>query len=154
MRATILPSFTVLSIWKEALVPGSSQLQSVDLAAVSRTMVVLHKEQFGRGPLRAQSHFAGRDTLVCILEEAMLPAERRLVELGDNTRVRETRVAFHIANEAEFVNAIEQLVRRKVRACSSAIDPVAGIVYEIFTFEADSAKEDPASSQGPDSTGV
>ena len=29
------------------------------LAAVSNALVALHKEQFGRGPTTARSHFAG-----------------------------------------------------------------------------------------------
>ena len=67
------------------------------LQAVSNAMVKLHKEQFGRGPTGAQSHFAGPDALVCVLQNALLPAERKLVELGDKGRVRETRIAFQAA---------------------------------------------------------
>ena len=33
------------------------------MSAVSNAMVALHKEQFGRGPTRATSHFAGDDTI-------------------------------------------------------------------------------------------
>ena len=54
----------------------------------SREMVRLYKEQFGRGPTHARSDFAGRDTLVCTLENALLPAERAMVEAGATDRVR------------------------------------------------------------------
>ena len=37
-------------------------------ASVSREMVGLYKEQFGRGPTKARTHYAGRDCLVCTLE--------------------------------------------------------------------------------------
>ena len=43
------------------------------LSAVSNALVTLHKEQFGRGPTRARANFAGDDTLVCVMEEALLP---------------------------------------------------------------------------------
>ena len=33
------------------------------LAAVSNALVSLHKEQFGRGPVRARTHFAGDDVI-------------------------------------------------------------------------------------------
>ena len=66
--------------------PGSS----IEVA-VSNAIVRLHKEQFGRGPTSARADFAGRDTLVCVLEGALLPAERALVELGEEARVRELR---------------------------------------------------------------
>jgi hypothetical protein len=36
-------------------------------------MVKLHKEQFGRGPTNARSYLAGADTLVCTLEDSLLP---------------------------------------------------------------------------------
>ncbi len=106
-----------------------------DLAAVSRAMVALHKEQFGRGPTKARSAWNGRDTLVSVLDEALLPAERKLVELGEAQRVRESRIAFQAATRDEFVAAVEQIVYRKVRAFASAVDPDANVVYENFTFE-------------------
>jgi uncharacterized protein YbcI len=62
------------------------------LQAVSNAMVKLHKEQFGRGPTNARSYFAGPDTLVCTLEDALLPAERTMVEMGEHHRVRESRM--------------------------------------------------------------
>ena len=98
------------------------KLQS-DMAAVSRAMVALHKEQFGRGPTRARSNFAGRDTVVCVLENVLLPAELKLVEMGELERVREGRVSFQAATEGEFVTAVEQILYRKVRAFASAVDP-------------------------------
>ena len=63
------------------------------LAAVSSAMVALHKEQFGRGPTRAQSHFAGADAILCVLDDALLPAERTMVDMGEQHRVRESRMS-------------------------------------------------------------
>src|SRR5919109_11223 len=56
------------------------------LAAVSNAMVALHKEQFGRGPTMARSHFAGTDALVCVLQDVLLPAERRVHRSGRSAR--------------------------------------------------------------------
>jgi uncharacterized protein YbcI len=105
------------------------------MAAVSNALVALHKEQFGRGPTKARSHFAGPDALVCVLENALLPAERKLVALGQQTSVRETRGAFQVATADEFIAAIEQIVQRKVRSFASAVDPDADTVFENFHFE-------------------
>src|SRR5215204_3540825 len=98
------------------------------LAAVSNAMVALHKEQFGRGPTRARANFAGADSLMCVLEDALLPAERKLVEMGEQNRVRESRVAFQAATQEEFVEAVERIVLRKVIAFDS------GAVFECFQF--------------------
>jgi uncharacterized protein YbcI len=114
---------------------------STEMAAVSRAMVALHKEQFGGGPTRARSGFTGRDTLVSVLENALLPAELKLVELGESARVRETRIAFQAATKDEFIAAVEQIVYRKVRAFSSAVDPEADVVWENFVFEPMGAEE-------------
>jgi uncharacterized protein YbcI len=112
--------------------------------AVSNAMVALHKEQFGRGPTRARSHFAGDDTLVCVLEDALLPAEHAMVRMGDKQRVIESRTYMQTATASEFVGTIEEIVHRKVRAFASATDPKANVVWEIFTFEASAATDAPA----------
>src|SRR3954465_11508503 len=84
------------------------------LSAVSAAMVALHKEQFGRGPTTARSNFAGPDTLVCIMQDAFLPAEGSMVEMGEAHRVRETRMWFQVATSKRFIEAVEQIVNPKV----------------------------------------
>jgi len=115
------------------------------LQAVSNAMVKLHKEQFGRGPTNARSYFAGPDMLVCTLEDALLPAERTMVDMGEHHRVRESRMFLQVASQEQFIGAVEELVSRKVRAFASAIDPAPGVVFEIFSFEPDATHGDGAS---------
>jgi len=115
------------------------------LQAVSNAMVSLHKEQFGRGPTHARSYFAGPDTLVCTLEDSLLPAERTMVEMGEHHRVRESRMFLQVASQEQFVGAVERLVSRKVRAFASAIDPAPGVVFEIFSFVPDETRGDGSS---------
>jgi hypothetical protein len=74
-------------------------------------------------------------TRSCVLQDALLPAERKMAELGDAARVRETRIAFQAATQREFVKAVEEIVHRKVRAFGSAVDPDANVVFENFVFE-------------------
>ena len=112
------------------------------LQGVSNAMVKLHKEQFGRGPTNARSYFAGPDGLVCTLEDALLPAERTMVEMGEHQRVRESRMFLQVATEEQFVAAVENLTGRKVRAFASAIDPAPGVVFEVFSFEPATADGD------------
>ena len=116
---------------------GSTVLQNV-----SSAMVKLHKEQFGRGATHARAEFAGPDTLVCVLHEVLLPAERKLVEMGSQDRVRDSRVAFQAATASEFTSAVEQLVDRKVRAFASSVDPDSDVVFETFLFEPRALRSD------------
>ena len=105
------------------------------LQDVSNAMVALHKSQFGRGPTMAQSHLAGPDALLCVMDDALLPAERAMVKMGEQQRVRETRTFFQVATADQFIATVETITGRKVRAFASASDPDHGVVMENFIFE-------------------
>jgi uncharacterized protein YbcI len=110
--------------------------QSVQMA-VSNAMVRLYKEQFGRGPTKARTHFAGPDVLVSTLENSMTPAERSLVAMGEHQRLRDTRLFFQHAMESEFRGAVEELTGRKVRAFVSGMDTGQDVSTEVFYLEPD-----------------
>jgi uncharacterized protein YbcI len=105
------------------------------LPAISNAMVRLHKEQFGRGPTIARSYFGGPDTLLCVLEDALLPAEVKMAAMGEHQRIRESRIAFQAATQSDFVQAVEDILERKVRAFGSAIDVEKNTVFEAFVLE-------------------
>jgi uncharacterized protein YbcI len=105
--------------------------QSV-LAEISREMVGLYKEQFGRGPTRARTNFAGPDIVITTLEDTFTPAERKLAEMGEHQRLRDTRLYFQHATEDEFRSIIERILGRKVRAFNSAVDTETDVCVEVF----------------------
>src|SRR3954453_19961209 len=105
------------------------------LQAVSNAMDALHKEQFGRGPRAARADFAGPDALMCVLRDGLLPAERKMVEMGVQQRVRDSRTAFQAATASEFSAQVEKLLYRKVIGFASGVDPAANVVFECFYFE-------------------
>jgi uncharacterized protein YbcI len=105
------------------------------LAAVSSAMIALHKEQFGRGPKRARSNFAGADTIVCVLTDVLLPAELATVQMSDQQRVRDTRSYLQVATAAQFTHAVEQITGRTVRAFASASDPDHNTIFEVFDLD-------------------
>jgi uncharacterized protein YbcI len=78
-------------------------------AEVSRAMVRLYKEQFGRGPVKAKTRFADPDTLLCTLEGSLTQAEKTLVAMGEDQRLRDIRMFFQHAAEADFRAVIEEL---------------------------------------------
>ena len=104
--------------------PGADGQESQNgaLSALSTEMVGLYKNQFGRGPTRVRSDWAGRDTIVVSLEDTLTPAERNLVKLGEHQRLRDTRLFFQYATVAEFCEPVERLTGRKVRTFVSGID--------------------------------
>jgi uncharacterized protein YbcI len=113
--------------------------QSSVRAEISREMVRLYKEQFGRGPTKARTEFAGPDIVVCTLEDSFTPAERRLAEMGEHQRLRDTRLYFQHATKAAFLGTIERIVNRKVRAFNSSVDTHTDVSVEVFHLEPSSA---------------
>jgi uncharacterized protein YbcI len=103
--------------------------------ALANALVALHKEQFGRGPRLARTHFAGEDTVVTVFFDALLPAERALAEMGEHLRVQESRLFFQEATRDRFIATIESIVQRKVHSFHSTCDARTGIVMEIAVLE-------------------
>ena len=108
--------------------------QSVQMA-VSNAVVRLYKEQFGRGPTKARTHFAGPDILVCTLEDSLTPAERNMVALGEHQRLRDVRMFFQYATEDDFRRVVEEITGRKVHAFVSGIDTERDVSSEVFYLE-------------------
>src|SRR5690349_15382445 len=106
------------------------------LSEVSNAMVALYKEQLGRGPTRARANWAGENALVVTLEDSLTQPERRLVEMGEDARLRDQRTFSQYATFTEFVEVIERLTGRTVRAFVSGIDTKADVCSEVFYFDA------------------
>jgi uncharacterized protein YbcI len=115
-------------------VPAHERPESIT-ATVSNEMVRIYKDLFGRGPTRARTDFAGPDALLCTLENSFTPAERTLAELGEHQRLRDVRLFFQHAREADFRESIEAITGRKVRAFVSGIDTRQDVSAELFYFE-------------------
>ena len=113
----------------------TAQQGSALLQDLSNEMVRIYKDQFGRGPTRARSDWAGPDALVCTLEESFTPAEHNLARMGEHQRVRDTRMFFQYASVDTFVGAVERLTGRKVRAFVSGIDTYRDVSAELFYLE-------------------
>lgn len=106
-----------------------------ELALLTKAMVHLYKEQFGRGPERSRSYFAGRDTLICMLADTLTPVERSMREMGEQQRLRDIRMMFQYAPEARFRAAVEEITGRRVLSFMSAVDVERDLACEIFVFE-------------------
>jgi uncharacterized protein YbcI len=113
----------------------ATDYQSSVRAEISREMVRLYKEQFGRGPTKARTEFAGADIVICTLEDSFTPAERRLAEMGEHQRLRDTRLYFQHATKGEFIGTIERVLNRKVRAFNSSVDTHKDVSVEVFHLE-------------------
>ena len=102
--------------------PTAHEHASSVLMQISNTMVRLYKDQFGRGPTSARTHWAGPDMLITLLESTLTPAERNLVAMDEHQRIRDTRAFFQYATVQEFCQPVEDITGRVVRAFHSSID--------------------------------
>jgi uncharacterized protein YbcI len=102
------------------------------LLQVSNEMVKLYKSQFGRGPTKVRTNWAGPDTLITTLENSLTPAERNMVAMGEHQRLRDIRMFFQYASESQFREVIERLTGREVAAFVSGIDAAQDVSCEIF----------------------
>ncbi len=112
------------------------------LSAISLEMVRIYKEQFGRGPTKTRSNWAGPDVVVVTLEDTFTPAERSLVRLGEHKQLRDLRILFQYAEIGAFCEPVERVTGRKVRAFISGVDTHRDLATEMFVLH-------PAGYDGP-----
>jgi uncharacterized protein YbcI len=116
------------------------------MAELSNAMVRIYKEQFGRGPTKTRTHFAGPDIVITTLEDSLTAAERRMAELGEHQRLRDIRMFFQYACEPQFVGKVEEITGRRVRAFVSGIDTERDVSSEVFYLE---PRDSPAVATAP-----
>src|ERR1700709_1907820 len=123
--------------------PGNTSMQGFESSAgaqrgplqeISHAMAQIYKDQFGRGPTKVRTNYAGPDVLACTLEHTFTPAERNLQAMGEHQRLRDIRLLFQYAPETRFAEPIERITGRKVKAFISGIDTNADIACELFVL--------------------
>ena len=119
----------------ETLHVGHTDRRGLELEELTRAMVRLYKELFGRGPTKARTDYAGADIVVSTIQNSLTPAERNMVALEEHQRVREIRMFFQHASERDFTSTVEEITGRKVRAFVSGIDTDRDVSTEVFYLE-------------------
>jgi uncharacterized protein YbcI len=102
------------------------------VARISKAMVAIYKDQFGRGPTKVRTHWCGPDMIVCALEDSLTSAEKSLVEMGEHQRLRDMRIFFQYASMKDFIAPIEEITGRTVRSFVSGIDSEEDVSIETF----------------------
>ena len=109
--------------------------QTEQLTRISAAMMSVYREQFGREPARAHSHYIDGDSIACFLRGTLTRAERRLTSLDEHQRLRDMRMLFQYSAEREFREAVERITGRAVISFISGIDTKTDIASEIFLLE-------------------
>ena len=110
--------------------------------AISNAITKLQHDHYGRGPESVRT-VIGYDHIITFLENTFMPVERTLLDAGEADAVRDTRLAFQRAMETRFVNSVEEISGRKVRAFLSQVSLNPDIAVEVFVLEPGEAAQAP-----------
>jgi uncharacterized protein YbcI len=103
-------------------------------AAISKHIVRSFAEYTGRGPTKARTTI--RDNLVvCLTEDTMTKAERRLTQDGEEELVVTLRRKFQRRMRDDLVAGIETLTGRKVLSFMSDHDGETDRAVEVFLLD-------------------
>jgi uncharacterized protein YbcI len=113
-------------------VPPEAARSGSLVAAISREIVGVHSQFYGRGPTKAKTIWRD-EIIVCVLEEIFTKAEQLLVDAGRFEEVRSHRIAFQDEVEPLFRAAIESITGRRVNSFLSQISK-DGVASEVFVL--------------------
>ena len=100
-------------------------------ATISREIVRLQAEYYGKGPTRAKTYIVD-DLVVVVLEESFTRAEKTLAERGEREAIQHIRRRFQQHMAESFTSVVEQATGRKVRAFLSETDIEQDVSVETF----------------------
>ena len=100
-------------------------------ATISREMVRLQAEYYGKGPTRAKTYIVD-DLVVVVLEESFTRAEKTLAERGEREAIQQIRRRFQQQMAESFTSVVEQATGRKVRVFLSDTDIEQDVSVETF----------------------
>ena len=100
-------------------------------ATISREIVRLQAEYYGKGPTQAKTYVFD-DLVVVVLEETFTRAEKTLVQRGEADAIQHIRRRFQQQMAEEFTSVVEQATGRRVRAFLSETNIEHDVSVETF----------------------
>src|SRR3954462_10907495 len=100
-------------------------------ATISREIVRLQAEYYGKGPTRAKTYIV-EDLVVVVLEESFTRAEKTLAERGERDAIEHIRRRFQQQMADDFTSVVEQATGRKVRVFLSETNIDHDVSVETF----------------------
>jgi uncharacterized protein YbcI len=100
-------------------------------AMISKEIVRLQAEYYGKGPTKAKTYIVD-DLVVVVLEESFTRAEKTLAERGEREAIQHIRRRFQQQMADSFTSVVEQATGRKVRVFLSETDIDQDVSVELF----------------------
>ena len=105
-------------------------------AMISKEIVRLQAEYYGKGPTKAKTYIV-EDLVVVVLEETFTRAEKTLAERGERDAIQHIRRRFQQQMADNFTSVVEQATGRRVRAFLSETDIETDVSVETFLLAED-----------------
>ena len=114
------------------------------LENISRRIVQLHKEFYGKGPEKAKTYYYD-DLVVLLMRGGFTRVEETLLRSGRGDAVKRQRADFEQAMLEPFKRVVEEETGRRVVAFMSSSHQHPDLLGEIFVLEsADVLEDEPA----------
>jgi uncharacterized protein YbcI len=120
-----------------AMRPSSNHGNGELRQQLSNAIVALFKQHFGPGPTDCRTYLEP-NLVIVVMTGGYTPAERTLFEAGKWHEVREARLAWQDSMEGRFIEAIEHLTHRTVKAFLSGSRQSVDVSVELFLLEDES----------------
>jgi uncharacterized protein YbcI len=136
---------------EESPAPDSRHAGGDTRGNISRRIVQLHKEFYGRGPDKAKTYLIG-DLVVVLMRGGFTRVEETLLQEGRGNSVIQQRTDFQSVMVDRFSEVIEEETGRKVIAMMSGTHQHPDLLGEMFVLEASDVLVDDqsAASSAPD----
>ena len=112
---------------------SDERLSGEVLAAITREMVRIKSESYGKGALEAKSYQCD-NFLFCVLKGGMTQVERTLLEHDDRDLVRRVRLRYQELEGRRFMEAVERLSGREVLTYESQVLFDPDYMVEMFVL--------------------
>jgi uncharacterized protein YbcI len=130
---------------------SSPQTHGDLLTAISKGMVGLLKEFYGRAPTRAKTYYQD-DLVVCLLRGGYSRVEQSLLDGGRGDSVIQQRMEFQELMRERFESVVEDLTGRQVIGFMSGNQQDPDIMCEVFILAPTDLVDDDAIPGGGSTT--
>ena len=103
-------------------------------AKIAREVVKLHKEFFGRGPVKAKA-YTHQDSVLVVMFNGHTASEQTLLEGGGRRAVAQTRVDISETMRARFIEVVAEITGREVVGFMSSSQQNPDLLSHVYVLK-------------------
>ena len=119
---------------EEHPVPDPTASEDSPRAQLTREIVKLHKDFFGRGPIRAKTYLH-EDSVLVLMYNGHTTSEQTQLEGGGRRTVAQTRVDMSESIRARFIEAVQRQTGREVVGFMSSSQQAPDLLSHVYVLK-------------------